>query len=196
LPRAGAGRGQSEFRRVRIMTTLTGTSDSALFLTDRHGKIVTSDARTARLLGLANDESILPCPASLPDWLAPILDEIRPRNRTKPDLAPRMERSNASGRFVFRAYPLHAVPRNGDAVIFAISIEHHAPIVATVDAATARSGLSERQRRVCTEMLQGASYAQIGRALDIKESTVVDHVRRIYEKLNVHSRDELRNKLL
>jgi DNA-binding CsgD family transcriptional regulator len=80
--------------------------------------------------------------------------------------------------------------------MFALSIEHHAPIAATIDAAASKNGLSERQRRVCIEMLNGASYAEIGRMLDIKESTVVDHVRRIYEKLNVHSRDELKWKLL
>ncbi|GJH30399.1 helix-turn-helix transcriptional regulator [Caballeronia novacaledonica] len=179
-----------------MTTPASDTSNSALFLTDRSGRIFMSDAHTSRLLALANDQPFPPGDACLPEWLAPILDEAKLRNQTKPDLAAQVERINASGRFLFRAYRLQRVRENGRSGMFAISIEHEAPIDAILDAAAARNGLTERQRRVCIEMLNGASYAQIGRALDIKESTVVDHVRRIYEKLDVHSRDELKRKLV
>jgi DNA-binding CsgD family transcriptional regulator len=179
-----------------MTTPASDAPDSALFLTDRSGRIVMSDAATTRLLELANDQFDSARPAALPEWLSPILEQTNPHRNTNPGLAPQLERLNEAGRFVFRAYRLRNVRRDADAAVFAISIERHAPITATIVAAAARLGLSDRQRRVSIEMLNGSSYAQIGDALGIKESTVVDHVRRIYQKLGVHSRDELKKKLV
>jgi hypothetical protein len=65
-----------------------------------------SDAHTARLLALANDQSSVPNDVSLPNWLAPILTEAKASSKDRTGLAPRFERLNASGRFIFRGYRL------------------------------------------------------------------------------------------
>lgn len=50
--------------------------------------------------------------------------------------------------------------------------------------------LTERQRHVLEEMLQGKSSKEIGRALDITESTVKIHLAALYRTLGVKSRTE------
>jgi DNA-binding CsgD family transcriptional regulator len=39
----------------------------------------------------------------------------------------------------------------------------------------------------------GRSYGEIARCFALRDSTVGDHVRKIYRKLNVHNHDELRS---
>lgn len=154
-----------------------------------------ADAESVRLLELASDPSSLPTDASLPDWLTPLLDAAKRSHREHPDAAPQTERRNASGSIVVRAYRLDALARDARSAIYAFMIEHDGLLAQSLDAACTANQLSKRQCAVCIEMLHGASYAEIGRTLGIKESTVIDHVRRIYEKLNIHSRDELEDKL-
>jgi DNA-binding NarL/FixJ family response regulator len=63
-----------------------------------------------------------------------------------------------------------------------------------VPAATPRvgemPGLSAREREVLTYIVKGFSYAEIARLLTLSTHTVATHVRRIYGKLEVHSRGE------
>lgn len=56
-------------------------------------------------------------------------------------------------------------------------------------------GLTPREQEVLSCLLEGRSYEGIGRVLFISSSTVKTHVRHIYEKLSVASRDELIDKL-
>lgn len=51
-------------------------------------------------------------------------------------------------------------------------------------------GLSAREREVLTYIVKGFSYAEIARLLTLSTHTVATHVRRIYGKLEVHSRGE------
>ncbi len=48
--------------------------------------------------------------------------------------------------------------------------------------------LTDREREVLTDLIEGASNKQIGGMLDIKEVTVKLHVRRIYQKLGAKNR--------
>jgi DNA-binding NarL/FixJ family response regulator len=50
--------------------------------------------------------------------------------------------------------------------------------------------LSAREREVLTYIVKGFSYAEIARLLELSTHTVATHVRRIYGKLEVHSRGE------
>lgn len=56
--------------------------------------------------------------------------------------------------------------------------------------AAATPGLSVREREVLTYIVKGFSYAEIARLLALSTHTVATHVRRIYGKLEVHSRGE------
>ncbi len=67
-----------------------------------------------------------------------------------------------------------------------------APEPAHVEVAetTGTGGLSTREREVLTYIVKGFSYAEIARLLGLSTHTVATHVRRIYGKLEVHSRGE------
>jgi DNA-binding NarL/FixJ family response regulator len=50
--------------------------------------------------------------------------------------------------------------------------------------------LSEREHEVLALTAKGFSFAEIARLLDISPHTVTSHVKKIYQKLSVHSRGE------
>ncbi|MBF01878.1 MAG: DNA-binding response regulator [Flavobacterium sp.] len=51
--------------------------------------------------------------------------------------------------------------------------------------------LSDRENEVLTLLAKGKSYASIGDALNVSVNTIKTHVRNIYEKLHVTSKDEV-----
>ena len=76
--------------------------------------------------------------------------------------------------------------------LIAIHVEHFVPLELEIETRGFEFGLSERQRQLCTCLLHGRSYADIEQLLSIRHSTVIDHVRKIYAKLDVHSLSQLR----
>lgn len=64
-------------------------------------------------------------------------------------------------------------------------IEHRCAEIA------ARFGLTERERQIMAMTCLGKSKAYIAGQIGISESTVKSHVRNIYAKLDVHSKNEL-----
>jgi len=54
----------------------------------------------------------------------------------------------------------------------------------------AQAALSAREREVLSLIVKGFSYAEIAGILALSTHTVATHVRRIYRKLEVHSRSE------
>jgi DNA-binding CsgD family transcriptional regulator len=54
-----------------------------------------------------------------------------------------------------------------------------------------RLGLSLRQSEVISELARGGTEATVAQKLGIKESTVHEHIRRVYDKLELGSRAEL-----
>lgn len=55
----------------------------------------------------------------------------------------------------------------------------------------ARFDLSERESQVLTQISQGSSMAAMAQALDISQNTIKTHVKHVYKKLGVHSRQEV-----
>lgn len=70
------------------------------------------------------------------------------------------------------------------------SVEPSAPD-AVARAWAGRSGLSSREEEVAALLLAGRNVPAIAEMLCISQSTVHTHVKRIYEKMGVHSRQEL-----
>lgn len=54
-----------------------------------------------------------------------------------------------------------------------------------------KHGLSKREAEICALAYLNLSARKIGRELFIAESTVYTHLKRIYRKVDVHSRREL-----
>jgi DNA-binding NarL/FixJ family response regulator len=56
-------------------------------------------------------------------------------------------------------------------------------------------GLTDREEEILRELVQGASYKKIADRLGLSVHTVNNHIRKIYEKMQVHSRGEAVAKL-
>jgi DNA-binding NarL/FixJ family response regulator len=61
---------------------------------------------------------------------------------------------------------------------------------APADKPAAASPLSEREAQILQLVAKGLSFADVAAALGISAHTVVAHVKKIYQKLAVHSRGE------
>ena len=66
---------------------------------------------------------------------------------------------------------------------------------AKVDRVAAACGLGEREKEVLTLLLEGCSASEVASAMVVANGTAKSHIRHIYKKLGVHSRDELFEKL-
>lgn len=108
---------------------------------------------------------------------------------------PNWSHTNANGRFLFRAHWLHKHNQQpgGMAVI---SIEHQEPQALKILRALQNLPLSPVQKEVAALLAQGVSSEAICQRLHIKPYTLKDHVRKIFVKLDIHSREELLPKML
>lgn len=97
---------------------------------------------------------------------------------------------NAWGRFVFEAEPLLPAPRASTHAIH-VAIQHQEPRIVAWRRALGSLELSIAQTEVCALVRAGYTQPQIAAALGIAPSTVADHVRKIYTRLDVHSVREL-----
>lgn len=73
--------------------------------------------------------------------------------------------------------------------------DHHSDTDAALRDLLAEAGITERERDVLRLISEGNSYKATAQQLSITEGTVQSHIKRIYAKLNVHSRQELINLL-
>ena len=96
---------------------------------------------------------------------------------------------NAWGRFVFEAQPLRSL--GGAPAAIHVSIHHQEPRAVAWRRALSGLQLSIAQTEVCALMRAGYTQPQIAATLAIAPSTVSDHVKKIYTRLDVHSAREL-----
>lgn len=101
---------------------------------------------------------------------------------------------NAWGRFLFEAEPLMSLDAAGPSSIH-VTIHHDEPRVIAQRRTLAALPLSVAQKEVCALLQSGCTQAEIAETLSIAPSTVADHVKKIYGKLDVHSVQELRQLL-
>jgi DNA-binding CsgD family transcriptional regulator len=97
---------------------------------------------------------------------------------------------NAWGRFLFESETMVPLDR-GDAALIHVGVQHFEPRVVSLRRALDRMPLSPAQREVCARLQRGDSQTEIAAEMSIAPSTVADHVRKIYAKLDVHSVHEL-----
>lgn len=101
--------------------------------------------------------------------------------------------TNTWGRFDFRAERLEPVG-DASAALIGVTIQHLVPREVRDLDMLENYPLSIAQKKVCALLIQGLSQPQMAARLGVSTHTVVDHVRKIYLKLDVHSADELRSR--
>ncbi|ESS71433.1 response regulator [Methyloglobulus morosus KoM1] len=102
---------------------------------------------------------------------------------------------NGRGRFIFRAYWLDRQNQESGGVV-GMTIEHQEPLEIKILRALQDLSLSPVQQQVAAMLAQSCSNEQICQRLHIKLPTTKDHIRKIFTKLDINSRDELLPMLL
>ncbi|MGR9052180.1 MAG: helix-turn-helix transcriptional regulator [Gammaproteobacteria bacterium] len=108
---------------------------------------------------------------------------------------PSFTHSGPNGRFTFRAYWLDGCQSRPDGVV-GIIVEHRQPLILKILRGMRESPLSPTQKEVTLLLAQGLTLEQICGRLHVKPTTLKDHIRKIYLKLDIHQREELLPKLL
>lgn len=62
---------------------------------------------------------------------------------------------------------------------------------AEIDRVAAEANLGEREKEVLVLLLEGKSASEVARALVVANGTAKSHIRHVYKKLGIHSREEL-----
>ncbi|MGZ8219785.1 helix-turn-helix transcriptional regulator [Methylomagnum sp.] len=103
---------------------------------------------------------------------------------------PEFIHTNARGRFVFRAQWLDPMNREPGGLM-GVTVEHQEPTSLRLLRRIGELPLSPGQMDVCLLLAQGHAHEIIGQRLNIKLTTVRDHVRKIYDKLGIRQREDL-----
>jgi DNA-binding CsgD family transcriptional regulator len=98
------------------------------------------------------------------------------------------------GRFRIRAFRLPAEDGQPDQV--GVLIGRREPRALSLARGTGASGLSPQQREVALLLAEGKSNPEIARALALRPNTANYHVKQVFTRLRVHSRDEVKQVLL
>lgn len=166
---------------------------SCLFITDIKGTIIYLSKQAKSLLALAT-HSNFKFDYQLPQILPPMLIElVRNLNQIAKGQAappPCLTVTNTAGRFIFRAYWLDKLNQEPGALV-GISIEHQEPLALKLLRALQDLPLSPTQKEVALLLAQGVGNEKIGERLHISYTTVKDHIRKIFDKLDIHQREEL-----
>ena len=165
---------------------------------DAAGRIVHLSRDAFKVLLLAHGDvspaSAAQLPASESFPTLTLLHRQLSRPGAPPEAPCALTLTNTWGQFEFRAERLEPIG-GPHAALIGVTIQHLVPReVRDLDALEAYP-LSITQKKVCAQLLQGLSQPQIATRLGVSHHTVIDHIRKIYLKLDVHSVEELRSRV-
>ncbi|MEJ2869081.1 helix-turn-helix transcriptional regulator [Actinomycetospora sp. OC33-EN08] len=162
-------------------------SGPAVLVVDAAGEVAQAN------LGAAERLADLGCAdlgaAPLPQIVNALVAAARRASVTPGSATPRARMRTASGGWVVA----HASPllgRDGGAPDVVVTIDDARP-PEIIPLVVASYGLTERERDVVSQVLQGVDTADIARSLHLSAYTVQDHLKRVFAKVGVRSRREL-----
>ena len=104
---------------------------------------------------------------------------------------PSITHETAAGQFVASASLLRAL-YPGHEPLAQVTLQRLEPHAVALQRALRSLPLTAGQMAVCRALVQGHSHIDIGQRLGVTPATVVDHVRKAYQALDVRSALELR----
>jgi DNA-binding CsgD family transcriptional regulator len=180
---------------------LVDAGESAVIVVNRHGDIEHESMEGRRLMLLAAHPRVAPDAVDwrsdqvVPSALRHLLDRVAAIAVGRPTSPPVIELQNCWGKFMLQAYPLNSGGGFVDGAVV-IVIERQVPLKLKLLDAMQFLPLSTKQKEVCLLLTDGFSYQDLAQRLGVGRTTIIDHVRKIYDKLDVHNHHELLSKLI
>ncbi len=148
--------------------------------------------------GLTPDRLTRPLPVAQVQPMAWLLARLRERAAAGAAemLAPppSVVHETAAGQFVASGTLLRA-RRPGDAPLAQVTLRRLEPHRVALERCLRSLPLTPGQLAVCRGLFHGHTHGQIGRQLGVAPATVIDHVRKIHDALDLRSSEELRTLL-
>lgn len=186
---------------VPVHYPLVEHPDSGLMILDQKKRVHYVSPRARYLLFLSQHPQVVPDSVkdtglTIPLELISVIDRLQAIYHHSPMSTPPVWRhKNPWGGFIFRAHWLD--PVNGpDTGMIGVTIQHQEPAPLKVMRLAKKLGLTPKQVQVCSLLTAGQAYPKIGERLHVSTHTVTDHVRKLFEKLEVFNRSELVTKIL
>ena len=169
---------------------------SGLIVMDRHGKVCYQSEEGQRLLLLSANKTLHSGSIDtgvLPMQLRRLRAQLSAISAGHNAVPPVEVVQNSWGKFVFRAHYLNGM--GADDALIGVVIQRQVPIALKLLETMRALDLSARQKEVCLLLAEGMSHPVIAARLAISRTTIADHVHKIYDKLSVHSHEELLSRL-
>ena len=189
---------------ARPTSTDTGfadATDDAVFLMRADGQASGLSLSAQKLLALATQGHIGPQAAQdgiaerARSTLSRLVDQLR-RALAGGDVAPPvLTIDNEWGRFILRAYAVTDDPLDGNASI-AVRIQRQEPLLLRFVDALGKLDLSPQQREIAAGLARGASNQELAQALGVSVNTVAYHVKQLFQRLDIHDRQQMIDKVL
>lgn len=180
---------------------LLACDEQGLALVDLQGRIVFACAQARRLLwflahpAFRSEGAFGGVSADSVDAIGSVAQRLVSVLRGQPAAAPGLEICNHWGAFSIRGYILDAAQSHVQP-LFGLQLTRMLPQEVVAVRRMAHLPLSIKQKELCLHLVRGSKPAQIEVALGIKPTTQKDYLLRIYEKLNIGTREELFDRLL
>jgi DNA-binding CsgD family transcriptional regulator len=186
---------------ARIDERVTESGDRGLIITTPAGAIQYLSPQAESLLIMAQHPDRfspgvpLPGAAMPPQVLQLCQDLVRIFENKTPSAAPVCRIRNSWGAFTFRAYWLDGATGTRGPPLIGVTVERLEPLALKLWRRAEELPLSGREIEVCLPLALGYSRGEVAERLGVSEHTAVTHCRNLFEKLGVHSRGELVEKL-
>jgi DNA-binding CsgD family transcriptional regulator len=184
---------------------LLSSGEHGLAVVDGRGRIVHACAEARRMLWYLAHPAFRTNGAMGGDGPAPAdaIEEVSRRLvalvREQPSLAPGLELRNQWGAFSIRGFVLGNDPAglsDASTAMFGLQLSRRVPPEVVAVRWMAQLPLSLKQKELCLHLVRGQKPVQIEAELGIKPTTQKDYLQRIYDKLQITSREELFDRLL
>ena len=197
---AHAFHGADQFQKASAGDDFTDSGDSGMVILNGRGQIMHISAKARQVLYLATHSSV--GNEGIPDATAQqsqllmtsVYDNLNRIFQEKDVPAPVVHRQSPWGRFVFRGYWLDPLETSAGALV-GVTVQQQEPMTLVMMRKMHAAGLSEKQKEICLLLRQNLSFATIATRLRISHATAKDYADRIYRKLDVHTREEMLQKL-
>ena len=176
------------------------SGESGLVILDQSGEVAYVSARARQILyfathpGAATDRPPGTAEGRVPAPLRAVFTNLIRISQERDAAPPVVQHQNSWGRFVFRAHWLEPSAALTGALV-GVTVQQQEPLPLVMMRNMHAAGLSAKQKQVCMLLGQNHPFASIARQLHISHATAKDYADRIYRKLDVHTRDELLQKL-